>query len=294
MARIQHIRSRIKSVKNIRQITKAMEMVSASKLRRAQEATLRSRTYAIATREALARLRLLLPDTHHPLFARRPVHQQLLILFTSDRGLAGSYNANVLKACAKVVAETTDSVRTQIIVVGTKGAQFVGRLNDSKLTVVGSYTNWPAQPTSQDIRPIATTAIQGFTEGTIDSVHLIYTNFVSLLRQTVTVRQLLPIDPQTVLPSQEATKPLMTDIGIEPSALVLTDYVVPRIVEMQIYQASLEAAASEQAMRMMAMRSASDNASDVMGALTLMYNGVRQAAITQELAEISAGTQALS
>jgi F-type H+-transporting ATPase subunit gamma len=291
MARVQSLRQRIKSVKNIRQITKAMEMVAASKLRRAQEGTLRSRSYAHSAREALARLRLHVAPEQHPLFAERPVKNQLIILFTSDRGLAGAYNSNVFKALGKLLADTNPVTRCDLMVIGQKGASFAARIKD-KITLIGSYIDWPAHPTTLDIRPIAKTALEGFIKGRFDRVTLIYTDFISLLRQSVTAWDLLPIDPARILPKEEADE-ASGDILFEPSPQEVANFIIPRLVEVQLYQASLEAAASEQSMRMMAMRSASDNATEVIGDLTLTYNGARQAAITQELAEISAGAQAI-
>ncbi len=292
MAKVQTIRARIKSVKNINQITKAMEMVAASKLRRAQEATLASRTYALSAREALARLRLLATGTAHPLFAQREVNRRLIILFSSDRGLAGAYNSNIFKILVAVLKQAEASVATQLIVIGQKGGQFVSKLS-GELNVIGVYTDWPAQPTVQDITPIASMATQLFSNGEVDEVLLLYTDFVSTIKQSVIARKILPIDPQEFLEQEEALSEGVPESLFEPSPAEVFAYIVPRLVEVQMYQASLEAAASEQAMRMVAMKNASDNAKDLIGDLTLTYNGARQASITQELAEITAGAEAI-
>lgn len=279
------IRRRIRSVKNINQITKAMEMTAASKLRRSQEATLRSRTYAINAREALARLRARVITDAHPLFAQRSGTARLVILFTSDRGLAGAYNSNIMK-----IFLALPLAGLKVIVIGQKGAQVVAKLNNH-VEVEGVYTNWPIIPTATDVRPIAATAIEMFMSQRVDRVSVLYTDFESTIRQVTRLRDVLPIDPATILSAEDVTRLAQTETVFEPSPAAVLDYIVPRLLEVQIYQAALEAAASEQAARMVAMKNASDNAKELTEDLTLTYNGARQAAITQELAEISAGAQ---
>lgn len=291
MAKVQTIRRRIKSVKNINQITKAMEMVAASKLRRAQEATLKSRTYAASARELLAHLRTLATDASHPLFATRDTGQRLIILFSSDRGLAGAYNSNLFKALIALLQQPDQ--KNQIIVVGSKGAQFVSRLRD-QLDIVAVYTNWPAKPSVSDITPIAKTVTEKFIAGDVDEVTVLYTDFVSMMKQTVTPRRLLPIDPAEILSQEARVETTVNQSLFEPSPVMVMEYIIPRVIEVLIYQAALEAAASEQSMRMVAMKSASDNAKELIGDLTLTYNGARQAAITQELAEITSGAAAIA
>lgn len=280
MSKVHAIKRRIRSVGKIEQITKAMEKVAASKMRRAQEAALRSRPYAHSAREALARLVLLTSPKDHPLFHQRTMTKRLLILFSSDRGLAGAYNSNI----AKLLLETLkDEIKTDVIVIGQKGAQFVSKLG-KLVEVVGVYTNWPTTPTSQDVRPLVDTAIAQFTGKTVDSVELLYTDFVSSLRQVAVRRPLLPINQ---------VEKGSIEVMFEPSPAAVLNFIVPRLIEVQVYQASLEAIASEQSMRMLAMKNASDNAEELVDDLTLTYNGARQGAITQELAEITAGAEAL-
>lgn len=291
MAKVQTIRRRIKSVKNINQITKAMEMVAASKLRRAQEATLKSRTYAVSAREVLAYLRTVAGEADHPLFAKREGNRRLIILFSSDRGLAGAYNSNLFKALIELLQQRQDE--TKLIVVGQKGAQFVSRLK-TQAALLGAYTNWPAKPTIQDIIPIAKTVTKAFIDSEVDEVQLLYTDFVSLVKQVVAPRRLLPIDPAAIGAPANGGRSNIKESLFEPSPQAVFTYIVPRVIEVLIYQAALEAAASEQAMRMVAMKSASDNAKEIIGDLTLTYNGARQAAITQELAEITSGAAAIS
>lgn len=291
MANLQEIRHRIRSVKNIHKITKAMEMVAASKLRRTQERAVQSRLYAQAAKESLASLRKHEASTAHPLLHERAVHGELFIVLTSDRGLAGSYNSNVLK---QFVRSLTESKQGNIqyhaaIVVGKKGAAFVSRLA-GEVELVGVYEHWPLQPTLSDVRPIIHTAVQMFLEGKIDRVSCITTRFDSISHQQITVQQLLPVE---VIQDEEAHE-FQQDVLTEPSLMEVIDYVLPRFLEVQVVQAALEAAASEQAMRMIAMKNASDNAKDVTEDLNLLFNRTRQAAITQELAEVIAGAQVVS
>jgi len=296
MAKTQTIRRRIKSVKNINQITKAMEMVAASKLRRAQENTLRSRMYSTTAREALAYLRALTKEADHELFAQRPIKSRLLIVFTSDRGLAGAYNSNVLKTLLDLIKRHNDPKNhndLKLIMIGNKGAQFINRLK-TDVEIVGVYTNWPTEPTTLDVQPIVKTALSLFLDKKVDSVSVLYTDFVSALKQIVTVREILPIDPASILPPEAAASSQLADTLFEPSPSEVLQFIVPRFIETQIYQANLEAIASEQIMRMMAMKNATDNAKEIIGDLTLTYNRARQAAITQELAEISAGAAAIA
>ncbi len=294
MAKIRDIRRRLRSVGKIQQITKAMEKVAASKMRRAQRATLSSRPYAYSAREVLARLVLLVKRREHPLLARRAVRQRLLIMFSSDRGLAGAYNSILFRALLDTLAVPGEAAAPQIIVIGQKGALFASRLaRAGNVAVVGVYTDWPPEPTSADVRPIAEAVTTRFVAKEIDQVQLLYTNFVSSIRQQVVVRELLPVDPEAILGEGARVGTTVMESIFEPSPAEVLAYVVPRLIEVQIYQASLEAAASEQAMRMMAMKAASDNAEELIGDLTLTYNSARQASITQELAEITTSAEAV-
>jgi F-type H+-transporting ATPase subunit gamma len=279
MAKVHKIRGRIKSVKKVGLITKAMERVAASKMRKATEAALRSRAYSSSAHDVLARLYALTSAKSHHLFAHRPIQRQLLILFSSDRGLAGAYNSNLFRL---FLAQLT--IPTDVIVIGQKGATFAAALKEG-ITLKGIYTNWPTQPSMTDIGPVIKTAVDSFVAGEVDAVKLVYTDFQSALVQKATVRELLPVAAPEV-----ASEP-SEDI-FEPSADAVLTYMVPRLLEVQIYQACLEAAASEHSMRMMAMKNASDNAADITDELTLLYNRARQAGITQELAEITVGAMA--
>ncbi len=262
-----------------------MQLVAASKLRRAQEATLHSRPYAASASEALRKLRQLTTPQDHPLFATRHGNRRLVVLFSSDRGLAGSYNTNLFKALFQLSAS---GGALSVIVIGQKGAQFVSKIK-ANLNVLGVYEQWPAQPSLDDTLPIARTIMAEFEANRCDEVVLLYTDFVSLLQQTIRTRRLLPVAAPNL--NDSATPP---DALFEPTPRELLAYIVPRFIEVQIYQASLEAAASEQAMRMIAMQNASDNAKDLTADLTLTYNSARQSAITQELAEIISGAEAMA
>lgn len=288
MASLQAIKRRIKSVQNTRQITKAMEMVAASKMRRAQEATTRSRLYAQRIAEINERLAGKVRTDKNPLFAVRPVNARLFIVFTSDQGLAGAYNANLTKELLVQIEAEQEAGRTpRLIVIGRKGAQFVARLENVEL--IGVYENWPANPTTADIMPILAQAKEGFVEALYDEVVVLYTEFFSMIKQVVATSKLLPL-AQEVAPegaSQDVS-------GFEPSPQAVLDAIVPRLIEARLMQSAYEASASEQSMRMMAMKNASDNASDLIDDFTLAYNGARQAGITQELAEISAGAAAVN
>jgi len=299
MSKVHAIRRQIKSVKNINQITSAMEMVAASKLRRAQEATLRSRLYATAARELLSQLRTSASPAAHPLFglSGRPAGgpktsgRRLIILFTSDRGLAGAYNSNVLRALLPLLP-------AKLLVIGQRGAQFVSRLPADSASVLGVYPNWSHELAATELRPVVQTALTLYQAGEVDEVSVVFTEYISSIKQVVTRRVLLPIDPAFAKAPAGEARFKGEEAGeeglFEPSPQAVLEYVVPRFLEVQVYQAHLEALASEHSMRMVAMKNASDNASDLTDDLTLVYNGARQAAITQELAEITAGAEAIS
>lgn len=288
MANLQAIKRRIKSVQNTRQITKAMELVAASKMRRAQEATMRSRLYAQRIAEINERLAGRVDVTKHELFAVRPVTKRLYVFFTSDQGLAGAYNANLTKELLNILeADKVAGVTPHLIVIGKKGAQFVSKLEGIEL--VGVYENWPTNPTVADLAPILQQARTGFVDGSYDEVTLVYTEFFSMIKQVVATTKLLPLAQPVVAEKPEADK-----LGYEPSPQAVLAAVIPRLVEAHLMQAAYEASASEQSMRMVAMKNASDNANDLIDDFTLAYNGARQAGITQELAEISAGADAIN
>jgi F-type H+-transporting ATPase subunit gamma len=290
MASRQQIKQRISSVKSTKQITKAMQMVAASKLRRAQEAAAGPRAYAELARGILARLRRIASSEGEAhLFAERPVKNRLLVVITSDRGLAGAYNSNVVRQMlAELKKDRAAGIATSIIAVGRQAAHAAGRI--SGLEVRAVYPALSSGMTADDIRPILKTVAGLFADNEVDAVDFINTRFVSTIVQTVQVKRLLPAG----LDDEADEAPVDTaDVTVEPSAEVLLQQTTIRLLDAQIYQALLEAAASEHSMRMLAMKNATDNASDIVEDLTLEYNNARQAAITQELAEISGGAEAM-
>ncbi len=287
MASTRQLKGRIRSVKSTKQITKAMQMVAASKMRRAQDATKASAPYARLANEILSHLASQGATKNHLLFTERDVHARMYIVITSDKGLAGAYNANVLKAYLhELRSDETKGVSGQTIAVGRKAGQFAARLKD--ITVVGSYSNLPDQPSEADVSAIISAAYDAYASGAVDAVELIYTEFVSSMTQTSRVQTILPAGwtPTEVRES-------IRDASYEPSVEVVLETVTRRLIESQLYQALLDARASEHSMRMLAMKNATDNATELVDDLTLEMNKARQAAITQELAEISGGAEAM-
>lgn len=285
MSSTRQIKSRIRSVSSNKQITKAMELVAASKLRRAQEGALQTREYAEAAREVLGALGGLTEIAQHPLFRHRTVKTRLVILITSDRGLAGAYNTNALKVFSRELAEDQAAgVSTRVICIGQKGAQYASRLRD---VMVESIYKMPETVTALELRPILEEAVDLYRDGVVDAVSIVGTHFANSFTQTARLRALLPAA------YREVTTVGVTDARFEPSPEEVLSYAVVRLIEAQLFQAVLDASASEHAMRRVAMKNASDNASDIIDALTLEMNKVRQAGITQELSEISAGVEAM-
>jgi len=281
MASQQGIKQRIKSVTNTRQITKAMQLVAASKLRRAQEAALGPKAYIVAAQELLSSLASSPEAQYHPLFQQRKTKKALTIVITSDRGLAGAYNSNVNRLLMKHTVEL--SVPHHIICIGRYAAMHVARVID--LNELAAYNIDGHDADSAIAQPTLKEAIDLYTNGDVDVVNLIYTKFISTVVQQPVIEQLLPV-VSTATAQQGRT--------YEPEPEQLLDFAITRLLEAQILQAILESRASEHAARMMAMKNATDNAEELIDDLTLAYNNARQAAITQELAEITAGAEAVS
>lgn len=288
MASRQQIKRRIGSVKNTKQITKAMQLVAASKLRHAQEAVVRPREYAQLAREILTRLRqLAADDSEFRLFTERPVKRRLLIVITSDLGLAGAYDANVLRTMVhEAQADRAKGVKTSVVAIGRKAAQAASRI--AGLDVEAAYTKMPDKPSADELRPILSSVVGQFAGGEVDQVDIIFTKFISSVSQQVQLQRLLPAGFEEAELDDELAR-----AEVEPNAGSLLRAAALRLLESQIYQAFLEAIASEQSMRMLAMKNATDNASDLIDDLTLEFNNARQAAITQELAEITGGAEAM-
>lgn len=295
MANTQAIKGRIRSVKSTKQITKAMELVAASKMRRAQDATIRSRTYSNTARSILSRLSELMDISTHPLYQKRTIKSKLYVVVTSDRGLAGAYNSNVLKSFTAALKEdASQNIDSHAIIIGRQGATFASRIES--LNILGVYDHFPDRPDEQDIQPIIDTIFTAFTQKKpsanvpkVDRVEVFMTYYHSSISQVVETVQLLPasfIDDDHRKDEH--------DVVFEPSPIKVLETITPRLVEIQLLQAILESSASEHSMRMMAMKNASDNAGDLIDDLTLVFNSARQAAITQELAEITGGAEAIA
>jgi F-type H+-transporting ATPase subunit gamma len=292
MPSTQALKGRIRSVKNTKQITKAMQLVAASKMRKAQEATKLSAPYSEAAREMLTALSHREAVKDHPLFKQRPVQTRLMIVIASDKGLAGAYNSNIIKLYTKQLIEDDKAgIKNATITVGRRASQFVARLKDTE--VLGSYEELPDRPDGRELRTILNNAKGLFEDGKVDAVDIIYTEFINSVNQRATVSRVLPagFEPTSEL-SHHFGGP--RDVVYEPSTRRVLDGIAYRLVGAQIYQALLDARASEHSMRMMAMKNATDNAGDLIDDLTLAMNKARQGAITQELAEISGGVEALN
>lgn len=288
MASTRQLKTRIRSVKSTKQITKAMQLVAASKMRKAQEAQRASGPYTTAASEILTFLASQGDTKDHPLFQQRgTIKSRLLIVIATDKGLAGAYDANVLKLYTKLLLEDDAAgIRNQTVAIGRRANRFASRLKDT--AVVASYQDLPDKPAGLELRAILDTARTKFETGEVDAVDIIFTEFVSSINQVAKVQRIMPAGYKQTEVSAEIREALF-----EPSSEAVLEAVAYRLIEAQIFQALLEARASEYIMRMMAMKNATDNASDLIDDLTLAMNKARQSAITQELAEISGGAEAM-
>lgn len=267
-----------------------MQLVSASKMRRAQEYALRSRAYRDLAYDILSRLSLLTEVERQPMFADRPVKVHLIVAVTSNSGLAGAYNSNIIKLLAKTIRDDqTGKTQTQVIAIGNKAAQFARRLHGVELLAV--YNSFDDQPSANDMRPILNEIIDRFRNGETDKVSLLYTQFKSNISQIARASRLLPASADEI---PEAGRSSNTITNFEPSIEEVIDQITIRLIEAQLWQALLESLASEHSMRMLAMKNATDNANELIDDYTLEYNTARQAGITQELAEITGGAEALN
>lgn len=283
----RQLKSRIRSVKNTKQITKAMQMVAASKMRRAQDSTKATAPYTATARDILAHLAKQGATRNHPLFEQREVKSRLLIVIASDKGLAGAYNTNVSKFYLKELqSDDKAGVHTSTIAIGRKIAQLATKVKNDK--VVGVYEDLPDVLEGHELRAVLDTAYKMYETGEIDAVDMIYTEFISSITQTPKIERLLPAGQ-----AGEPTNDAIDEALFEPSTEVVLQNVVYRLLGAQLFQAFLDGRASEHSMRMMAMKNATDNATDLIDDLTLAMNKARQAAITQELAEISGGSEAM-
>ena len=291
MANLLDIRRRIKSVKNTQQITKAMKMVSAAKLKRAQNRVVSARPFANKMNEVLSQLAAQTPeDFHHPLLDARADQRYLVVLVTSDKGLCGAFNTNLLKAGQAFVKENAGKT-IEFLTVGRKGRDFFRRRG----TIAGEYIGLTGKGRVEfsEALEVARDVTNRFTEDEeLDKVFLIFAEFKSALTQRIVVEQLLPISRATEAAEESDTAKSQDYIYEQPPAEIFSR-LLPRLVETQIFRALLESIASEQGARMAAMDAASKNAGDLISSLTLNLNRARQAAITREIIEIVSGASAL-
>ena len=281
MAGVRDIRRRIRSVSNMQQITKAMKMVAAAKLRRAQEKVVASRPYASQIQDVLSRLVQAQTDAAHPLLKQRPVKKTVYILVTSDRGLCGGFNANLIRMTRGILEEGRDT-DTGLVTVGRKGTDY---FNKRKAEILTRFIGLGDNPDFSQAKSIAGEVMGLYTAGELDEVYLIYSKFISVLTQEPTMIKVLPIEP-----SQEKAG---GEYIFEPSPQKILESLLPSYIESQIFSALLESKASEQGARMTAMDSATENAKEMIAKLTLAMNRARQAAITKEISEIVGGAAAL-
>jgi F-type H+-transporting ATPase subunit gamma len=297
MATEQEIRRRIKSVKNISQVTRALEAVSASKVRRAQAQVLATRPYSEKAWQVLTHLasQTAAGELLHPLLTcRSEVKTVGVMLLTSDRGLCGAFNYNIVRLTMDFIE--TRGKPVQLITVGRKGRDLMWRAG---YNIVAEFSKLPPTPSLLDVSPIARAAIDDFMSGAVDEVCLAYTDFIHTLKQEPVIKRLLPLRPGEIATQamgeyvQEVSPGLTAEYLYEPSPREILDAVLPRFTELQVYQAVLESLASEHSARMMSMRNATESAEDLVDDLTLSYNKARQQSITSEILDIAGGAEAL-
>ena len=286
MANLKDIRKRISSVKSTQQITKAMKMVAASKLKKAQDSVVQARPYSSKMSDVLASLAVRVKPGKHPLLERRDEKKVELLVITSDRGLCGGFNSNVMKAADAFLRDNNERLEEIVMsVVGRKARDYYRRRN-------WEFKNEELNPGSagfSQAEAIARPIIDRYVEGEIDAVYVAYTEFQSAMTQHVVVKRLLPLEPKTLAEDEVPVEYLY-----EPSEDALLADIIPRYIYTQVFSMLLESIASEHGSRMTAMDSATNNATEMTAKLTLLYNRARQAAITTELMEIVSGAEALN
>ncbi len=295
MSNLRETRLRIRSVKNIAQVTRALQAVSASKVRKAMQAMMNTRPYATKAWQVLTHIagqpgR----ETLHPLLTRREeINNILVVLVTGDRGLAGAYNSNIVRFALQQFADPVAPIG--YITVGRKGRDLMLR---RRQRIIGEFTNLPAAPTFNDVSAIGQLAVEEFLSGRVDEVYLVYTDFVTMARQDPTIKKLLPLEIETgegrVEAFQREEQGPTAVYVYEPNQADILDQIVPRFTALQVFQAVLESLASEHAARMLAMKNATDSATALAQALTLDYNKARQQSITNEMLDIAGGAEALT
>jgi F-type H+-transporting ATPase subunit gamma len=302
MPSLREIRNRIRSVKNTAKITKAMQMVASSKMRRAQERVQQARPYAEQIRELVSRLATVAANGSDDisqdltLLKQRPVHNVGIVIISPDRGLSGALPSNINREAALTARRETQRISAEgaqtsidYVAVGKKGRDFVLRTQQK---LAAEFTNYGDRPSLSDATAIAEVAVDAFLNGEVDVVYLVYAQFVNTVTQRPTTVQLLPVQPPETDESQEDTRKA-TEYIYEPSAGEIFKALLPRYVDVQVYQALLETVASQQSAQMVAMKNATDNANALVQDLNLTYNKARQAAITNQILEVVAGAAAV-
>ena len=278
----RELRRRVRSVRNIQQLTRAMQLVAASKMRRAQEAVLASRPYEEKLRSVLNDLAPHADPALSPLLRRRPAVRRIaVVVITTDRGLVGPMNVNLIRTTLRFARDRDAAY----VAVGRKG---IGALRRLRASVSAEFPNVPDRPTTADTDPIARTAVDDFVSGAVDEVHLAFTRFVNTLRQEPTIRRLLPLSPE----EERAREPAIQYI-FEPDPQTVLDRILPRFIAVALYQAILESKASQFSAQMVAMRNATDAAGELIDDFTLAANKARQTRITKEMLEIASGAEAM-
>ncbi len=297
---LKQVKNKIISTQKTGKVTKAMESVSAVKMRKSQHRAFVGRPYVHAAMRILQKLSSSEEGLKHPLAQKREEVRRLMVIITSDKGLAGSVNSSVLKQATQ---EFEHTIKTDVVAIGRKALEFSKR--EGK-TIVGEYTNVSDDVTIKDIEEISNIIMDKFTDGTYSNVSVIYQNFISTFEQEPTKRNILPIDPAEIHFMMKGIRPKIGKFSddtseqdvkimykVEPSPKEVLNILIPQLVQIMLYHALLESKASEHSARMVAMKNATDKSKDVVKALTLVYNKQRQAAITAEVSEISGGIEAM-
>lgn len=297
---LKQVKNKIVATKKTGQVTKAMEAVSAVKMRKSQERAVQGRPYVRSALRILSKLAASPEGLNDPFFTKRPGGKKLLVIVTSDKGLAGAVNSAVLKKADEIVARNGE---ISVVTIGRKAVEYKNRLG---LTSLGEYTNVSDSVSIADVDDIAKTVLENFESGAYGSVEVIYQNFLSTFEQEPTVRTILPLDPEEIYlmyqgiklkgaaPTATSASGKVVDHLVEPSAEEVRRALIPQLIKIMLYHALLESKASEHSARMVAMKNATDKSRDMVKALTIKYNKARQAAITAEVSEITAGVEAMN
>jgi F-type H+-transporting ATPase subunit gamma len=294
MANTREVRLRIRSVKNIAQVTRALQAVSASNVRKAMASMIRTRPYAMKAWQVLTHIagQPGRASLHPLLTSRNEVHNELVVLIAGDRGLAGAYNSNIVRFTLQKFGSR--DIPVSYVSVGRKGRDMLIR---RRKNVIAEFSHLPPAPSFADVSAIGRLAVNEFLEGNADRVYLVYTDFINMVRQVPTVKQLLPLEigaGEGRVVAFEQTKKAAAAYIYEPNEEEILDEIVPRFTALQVYQAIMESLACEHAARMVAMKNATDSASELASALQLEYNKVRQQGITGEILDIVGGVEALA